>query len=154
MGNRPPYHEEKYLQYYLKQAENGLTGYEGSSSQYGAGIGGMFRSLFRMVIPLFKRGVSIAKPHLKSAAKNIIGDEITNITRPSSPQRQQGSAMIASFQIPTKCPPSSCGRTLPPTWCSRYIHIAVSNLDWTTMALLHRMSEECVKSELDLSLWR
>ena len=124
MGNRPPYGGEKYLQYYLKQAGNGLTGYEGSSSQYGAGIGGMFRSLFRMVIPLFKRGVSIAKPHLKSAAKNIIGDEITNIT-----QRQQGSAMIASFQRRTKCPPSSCGRTLPPTRCSRYIHIAVSNLD-------------------------
>ena len=115
MGYRPPYDEEKYVQYYLNQAGNGLTGYEGSSTQYGAGIGGMFCSLFRMAVPLFKRGVSITKPHLKSAAKNIIGDVITNITRASSTPKQQGAGMIASFKRPTKYPPSSWGRSRCPT---------------------------------------
>ncbi len=43
---------------------------------YGAGIGGIFKALFRTALPLcvhypLKRGFSIAKPHLKAAAKNI-----------------------------------------------------------------------------------
>jgi len=114
-GYRPPYDEEKYIQYYLNQAGSGLPGYEGSSTQYGAGIGGMFRSLFRMAVPLFKRGMSIAKPHLKSAARNIIGDVMTNISQAASTPKQQGSGMTAYFKRPTRYPPAGCGRTRAPT---------------------------------------
>lgn len=113
-GPRPPYDENKYVQYYLNQAGSGLPGYEGSSTQYGAGIGGMFRSLFRMAIPLFRRGVSIAKPHLKTAAKNIIGDVMSNIARAVSTPKQQGSGMRVYGKRATKYPPRGSGRTRAP----------------------------------------
>ena len=58
-GYRPPYDENKYVQYYLNQAGSGLPGYEGSSTQYGAGIGGMFRSLFK------------ARPHQTRISRNF-----------------------------------------------------------------------------------
>ena len=113
-GYRPPYDENKYVQYYLNQAGSGLPGYEGSSTQYGAGIGGMFRSLFRMAIPLFRRGVSIAKPHLKTAAKHIIGDVMTNIAHAASTPKQQGAGMRVYARRATKYPPIGCGRTRAP----------------------------------------
>jgi hypothetical protein len=31
-----------------------------------------------MVLPFMKRGLSIAKPHLKSAAKNIVSEVVAN----------------------------------------------------------------------------
>ena len=105
-GYRPPYDEEKYVQYYLNRAGSGLPGYAGSSTQYGAGIGGIFRSLFRMAVPLLKRGVSIAKPHLKNAAKNIFRDVVSNIVRTASTPKQQGSGMTAYVKTPARCPPS------------------------------------------------
>lgn len=45
---------------------------------YGLGWGGLYRGLFRMTIPLLKHGFSIAKPHLKSAGKNILSDVVSN----------------------------------------------------------------------------
>ncbi len=44
---------------------------------YGAGIGGIFKALFRTALPLLKRGFSIAKPHLKDAARYIASDVVT-----------------------------------------------------------------------------
>ncbi len=42
---------------------------------YGASIGG--------ILPLLKRGFSIAKPHLKAAARNIASDVVTTaLSRP------------------------------------------------------------------------
>ncbi len=41
---------------------------------YGGGIGGIFKAFFRTVLPLLKRGFSIVKPHLKTAARNIASD--------------------------------------------------------------------------------
>ena len=64
---------------------------------YGAGLGGLFRGLFRMAIPLLKRGFSIAKPHLKSAAKNIVSDVVSNVlTRAHSnnANAQDGSGLM------------------------------------------------------------
>ena len=68
-----------YVDYYRNQAGGGLPGYAGGGVMYGAGLGGLFRGLFRMAIPLLKRGFSIAKPHLKSAAKNIVSDVVSNV---------------------------------------------------------------------------
>ena len=62
---------ERYVAYYQNQVGGVMSGYTGSPAMYGAGFGGIFRNLFRMAIPLFKRGFSIAKPHLKTAAKTL-----------------------------------------------------------------------------------
>lgn len=71
---------EHYIAYYQNQAGNGLPGYMGSGVMYGSnfsGIGGVFKNLFRMAMPFLRRGFSIAKPHLKAAAKNIVSDVVT-----------------------------------------------------------------------------
>ncbi len=68
---------ERYVAYYRNQAGNGLPGYAGGPVMYGAGIGGIFKALFRTALPLLKRGFSIAKPHLKAAARTIASDVVT-----------------------------------------------------------------------------
>ncbi len=45
---------------------------------YGSGIGGIFKALFRTALPLLKRGFSIVKPHLKTAARNIASGVVTS----------------------------------------------------------------------------
>ncbi len=69
---------ERYVAYYRSQAGNGLPGYAGGPVMYGAGIGGIFKALFRTALPLLKRGFSIVKPHLKTAARNIASDVVTS----------------------------------------------------------------------------
>ncbi len=69
---------ERYVAYYRSQAGNGLPGYAGGPVIYGGGIGGIFKALFRTALPLLKRGFSIVKPHLKTAARNIASDVVTN----------------------------------------------------------------------------
>ena len=59
-------------------------------------------------------GVSIAKPHLKTAAKHIIGDVMTNIAHAASTPKQQGSGMRVYARRATKYPPIGCGRTRAP----------------------------------------
>lgn len=53
--------------YYLRQATGGLSHFSGPSEQQGHGIGGLFSSLFRAAVPLFRK----ATPVLKSAAKAV-----------------------------------------------------------------------------------
>lgn len=69
-----------YTHYYKQQAGYGLPGFSGLPVQYGAGIGGIFRALFRKAVPFLKRGFEIAKPHMASAAKNIAKDVVGNVT--------------------------------------------------------------------------
>ncbi len=69
---------ERYVAYYRSQAGNGLPGYAGGPVMYGGGIGGIFKALFRTALPLLKRGFSIVKPHLKTAARNIASDVVTS----------------------------------------------------------------------------
>ena len=64
----------RYVNYYQNQAGGSMPGYAGVPSMYGAGLGGLFRGLFRMAMPLLRRGIGIAKPHLKAAAKNIFSE--------------------------------------------------------------------------------
>ncbi len=68
---------ERYFAYYRNQAVNGLPRYAGSPFMYGAGLV-IFKALFRTALPLLKRGFSIAKPHLKTAARNIASDLVTS----------------------------------------------------------------------------
>ncbi len=69
---------ERYVAYYRSQAGIGLPGYAGGPVMYGAGIGGIFKVLFRTALPLLKRGFTIVKPHLKTAARNIANDVVTS----------------------------------------------------------------------------
>ncbi len=73
---------------------------------YGAGLGGLFRGLFRMAVPLLKRGFSFAKPHLKSAAKNIVSDVVSKVlTRSHSDKAQDGSGLMVMARKRMSKPP-------------------------------------------------
>ncbi len=70
----------RYIDYYGHQAGSGLEGFRGNFVQYGGfNIASLFKGLYRMAMPLIRKGVSIAKPHLKSAARSIVGDVIHNV---------------------------------------------------------------------------
>ncbi len=95
-----------YVSYYQNQAGCGLPGYSGSGVMYGAGLGGLFRGLFRMAVPLLKRGFSFAKSHLKSAAKNIVSDVVSNVlTHSHSDKAQDGSGLMVMARKRMSKPP-------------------------------------------------
>lgn len=87
-----------YIAYYKAQVGGGLNGFRGTA-QMGRGIGGIFRSLFRMARPLLRRGVDMAKPHLKTAMKNIASDVVGQVIRsrfnnPEESNTQGGSGIV------------------------------------------------------------
>ncbi len=85
-----------YVDYYRNQA-GGLHVYAGGAVMDGAGLGGLFRGLFRLAIPLLKGGFSIAKLHLKSTTKIIASDVISSALSRSyseNPKAQDGSGLI------------------------------------------------------------
>ncbi len=94
-----------YVNYYRNQAGGGLPGYAGGSVMYGAGLGGFFRGLFRMAVPLLKKGFSIAKPHLKAAAKNIVSDNMSRSYN-DDPKAQDSSGLMVMARKRTSKPPS------------------------------------------------
>lgn len=57
--------------YYLQQAA-GLPSFAGPLVQQGHGIGGIFKSLFRSVIPLFRSAAPVLKKVAKTAAKEVV----------------------------------------------------------------------------------
>lgn len=93
-----------YVDYYKHQAGNGLSGYYGSPVMYGSGIGGLFKSLFRMAVPILKRGMTIAKPHLKTAAKGIVSDVVSNVVK-TKLQKQDGEGLAAFAYKNVRRPP-------------------------------------------------
>lgn len=96
---------QTYVDYYKHQAGNGLPGFHGSPTMYGAGFGGIFKALFRMAVPLLKRGITIVKPHLKTAAKGIVSDVVSNIVTNASSQKQEGSGLAAIARKNTRRTP-------------------------------------------------
>ncbi len=97
-----------YVDYYRNQAGCGLPGYAGGAVMYWAGLGGLFRGLFRMAVPLLKKGFNIAKPHLKAAAKNIVSDVVSNAMSRSyndDPKAQDGSGLMVMTCKRTSKPP-------------------------------------------------
>ena len=69
-----------FRSYYQSQAGNGLPGFHGAPVMYGRGVGGIFQHLFRLAVPLFRKGVDVVKPHLKTAARNIAHDVVGRVT--------------------------------------------------------------------------
>ena len=47
-----------------------------------------------MAVPLLKKGFNIVKPHLKTAAKNVVSEVVSNIMTPNSDQNQGGSGLL------------------------------------------------------------
>ena len=104
---------ERYVNYYVSQAGGDLSGYNGSITQYGTGLGGIFRGLFRTIFPLMKKGFAIAKPHLKTAGKGILSDVITRaVSGMNEKDRQEGSGMIAMRRRALKRPPGEKKRSV------------------------------------------
>lgn len=59
-----------YEEYYTNQAGNGLSYYRGIPLQRGSGLGGIFRSMFRMAVPLFKKGAkALGKQFLRTGVE-------------------------------------------------------------------------------------
>lgn len=80
----------RFVSYYENQVGGALPGFSGAPVMYGRGIGSIFSKLFRFVAPLMKRGFAIAKPHLKSAAKNIASEVITHAVGKLGDRSAQG----------------------------------------------------------------
>ena len=86
----------RYVKYYNSQVGGSayFTGLPVQYGQTGRGFGSLFSRLFRFITPLIKTGVSIARPHIKSAAKNIAGElashAIRRMTSTGSPNAEPG----------------------------------------------------------------
>lgn len=66
---------------------------------YGAGVGGIFRSLFRKAVPLLRRGFELIKPHVKTAARNIAKDVVGHVSesvlkKVTTPMPQEGLGLM------------------------------------------------------------
>ena len=91
---------DAYTHYYITQAGHGLDGFHGTEFMHGSGLAGLFRGLFRRVVPLFKKGVELVKPHVKTAARNIAKDVVTTASTAvmdrinRSTQGQAGSGVV------------------------------------------------------------
>jgi len=113
MAHHAPYKvdPERYISYYRAQAGNGLPGYAGGGVMYGSGfasgIGGLFKGLFRMAMPFFRRGISIAKPHLKSAAKNIMSDVVTSALTKSYNNNDENGQEGHGLMVMSRKPPGT-----------------------------------------------
>lgn len=85
-----------YSNYYKAQAGHGLPGFHGAPVMYGAGVGGIFRSLFRRAAPLLRKGLEIIRPHLKTAFHNIARDMVGNVSQAvlKKAAGQRGSGMV------------------------------------------------------------
>lgn len=104
----------RFVQYYESQVGGALPGFYGAPVMYGRGIGSMFSKLFRFVSPLLKKGLAVAKPHLKAAASNIASDVFKHaVGQMNNQQKQEGSGgiMVLSRRL-RKRPP---GQRAPST---------------------------------------
>lgn len=104
---------DRYVAYYKSQAGHGIPGYSGGAVMYGAGLGGIFRGLFRFAAPLLRKGLNIAKPHLKTAAKNIVTDVFTKTKGYKTPQGGSGLRVMTRNRHATKKRPPGVRLELP-----------------------------------------
>lgn len=81
---------DAYRAYYRAQAGQGLPGFVGAPVMYGAGLGGIFRGLFRKAVPFLRQGLELIKPHVKTAVNNIAGDVVGRVMEKMKPQEGSG----------------------------------------------------------------
>ena len=66
--------QKSFEDYYTQQSGSGLDYYQGTSLQKGYGFGGLFRSLFRAAVPLFKYGAKAVGKQLFHSGVNVLND--------------------------------------------------------------------------------
>lgn len=73
---RVPYHccHKSFEDYYTNQTGQGLNFYQGVPYQRGYGFGGIFRSLFRAAVPLFKSGAKAVGKQLFHSGVDLLND--------------------------------------------------------------------------------
>lgn len=89
--------QHRFVSYYTSQAGHGLPGFVGAPMMYGKGFGSMLSRAFRFVLPFLKRGATLAKPHLSTAAKGIASDVVSAVTTrlmKGAERKQEGSGII------------------------------------------------------------
>jgi len=95
--------EKSFEDYYTNQSGNGLNYYQGATYQKGYGIGGLFRSLFRVAIPLFKSGAkAIGKQMLKSGV-DLVNDVAQGVdVQTAAKQRLKEAGKVLANKATTK----------------------------------------------------
>ncbi len=68
-----------------------------------------------MAVSLLKRGFNLAKPHLKTAATNIVGDVVSNIVRNMTTKQQEGIGLMVYTKRSAKRPLDMGVANLSPT---------------------------------------
>lgn len=66
--------EQSFEDYYCNQTGGTLNYYRGASFQRGYGIGGLFRSLFRAAVPLFKSSAKAVGKQLFHSGVGVLND--------------------------------------------------------------------------------
>lgn len=65
---------KSFEDYYSQQSGNGLNYYQGTALQKGYGFGGLFKSLFRAAVPLFKSGAKAVGKQLFHTGVDMLND--------------------------------------------------------------------------------
>ena len=83
--------------HFLRQQRGGnIVGFRGAHMQRGYGIGGMFKSLARFAIPLFKQGAkAVGKRALKTATQ--VGQDVVDGQNFKESARTRGRAVFKDF---------------------------------------------------------
>ena len=68
------YYKKSFEDCYTSQSSKGLYYYQGTSLRKGYGFGGLFRSLFRAAVPLFKSGAKAVGKQLFHSGVNVLND--------------------------------------------------------------------------------
>jgi hypothetical protein len=90
--------DEKLLRdHFLRQQRSGnITGYRGARTRRGYGIGGIFKSLARYAIPLFKQGAKVVgKRALQAAAE--VGQDVLQGKNVKESVETHGGKVVKDF---------------------------------------------------------
>lgn len=89
--------------FYVNQAGNGLSYYQGQSFQRGYGIGGWFKKLFRTALPFLTRGAKTVGKEVLRTGTNIANDflEGRNIKESAETRVKETGKSLAKKVIKT-----------------------------------------------------
>lgn len=109
-----------FKDYYLKQAGSGLPYFQGSLYQKGYGLGGIFRRIFKYIMPIVRENAlpavktvgrellksaanvvndSLSGENLKTSAKKRLSESIKNISDKFNPHEGEGLALRPNMSI-------------------------------------------------------
>ena len=169
-------HSDRYIHYYLDQQQgNGMNVFRGSPrqnghGQVGYGLGGLFRSVARVVMPIVKSGAKTLGNIALSTGANLLGDvlsgknvkesaksrlnEAANFVQRKAVSKLQTLGQTGNGVRLTVKKKSKKGKTPTPRVTSRQTKkrksISCRGHIWIVMDFVHPTSVECARSELHL----